>query len=84
MLIPMEVFNKIGEMDESFFVYDEDLDWCLRGRDVGYKVIVLRDAVAYHNSPGTKLIRPSRIYYGTRNRLILARKHGYLTKLNGI
>lgn len=33
-----DVIEKIGLLDESFFMYGEDLDWCWRCREAGWKV----------------------------------------------
>jgi len=33
-----DVINKIGLLDEQFFMYGEDLDWCWRCRDAGFRV----------------------------------------------
>lgn len=31
-------YDDVGELDERFFIFDEDIDWCLRARQVGWKV----------------------------------------------
>jgi GT2 family glycosyltransferase len=33
------VIDKIGLLDEEFFMYGEDLDWCWRAKEAGYKVV---------------------------------------------
>lgn len=38
MMIRKEVYEKIGGLDEIFFMYGEDLDWCYRVQKAGYKV----------------------------------------------
>jgi hypothetical protein len=38
MMIRKEVYDKIGGLDEIFFMYGEDLDWCYRVQKSGYKV----------------------------------------------
>lgn len=39
MLIKKEVIDKIGLLDEEFFMYGEDLDFCFRAKQAGYKVM---------------------------------------------
>ncbi len=39
MLVRMSAINKIGLLDEQFFMYAEDLDWCKRFRESGYRII---------------------------------------------
>lgn len=38
LLIRKSLIDKIGLLDESFFMYGEDLDWCWRCKEAGYKV----------------------------------------------
>jgi GT2 family glycosyltransferase len=38
MLLRREVLERIGLLDERFFMYGEDLDWCLRAREAGWTV----------------------------------------------
>ena len=47
LLIKNKVIKQIGALDERFFMYAEDLDWCKRARDAGFLVV-------YH--PGVTII----------------------------
>ena len=38
MLVRKNVIKKIGLLDEQFFMYGEDLDWCFRCKEAGFKV----------------------------------------------
>ena len=38
MMIRTKYMNEVGLLDEQFFMYAEDLDWCKRFRDAGYKI----------------------------------------------
>lgn len=38
MLVSRAVINKVGLLDERFFMYAEDLDWCKRMRNAGYLI----------------------------------------------
>lgn len=48
MLISREVIDKIGMLDERFFLYFEDLDFCLRATAEGFTVHINPDVVAQH------------------------------------
>jgi hypothetical protein len=48
MGIRREVWEKVGGFDEGFFMYAEDMDWCLRARQAGYEVHYVPDAVITH------------------------------------
>lgn len=39
MLISRKALEAVGPMDEGYFMHFEDLDWCLRFRNAGWKVI---------------------------------------------
>ena len=39
LLIRREVFNKIGLLDKKFFIWFEEVDFCLRARRAGYKIL---------------------------------------------
>jgi len=39
LLVRNEAVLKVGVLDERFFMYAEDLDWCKRFREAGYRVV---------------------------------------------
>lgn len=39
ILVRKEAYEKTNGMDESYFMYAEDLDWCTRIRTVGYEIV---------------------------------------------
>ncbi len=48
MMFRKEVFDRIGEFDERFFLYYEETDLCKRLRDAGLKVFYVHDAEILH------------------------------------
>ena len=48
LMVRREAINKIGPMDERFFMYFEDVDWSRRFWHNDYKVIYYPESVAYH------------------------------------
>lgn len=48
MLISREVITKVGMFDERFFLYYEDLDYCLRAKEAGFTIHINPDVVAEH------------------------------------
>ncbi len=48
MMIKREVYEKIGGLDETFFMYGEDLDWCYRIQKAGYKVYYVHSTQIIH------------------------------------
>jgi GT2 family glycosyltransferase len=48
MLVRRSVIERIGLLDEQFFMYGEDLDWCLRAREAGWTVRYEPSIVVQH------------------------------------
>lgn len=48
MFLRREVYEKIGGLDETFFMYGEDLDWCYRVSQSGYKVYYVHSTKIIH------------------------------------
>ncbi len=75
LLVSRPAIDAVGLLDEDFFAYHEDVDWCVRGRSAGFRVLLVPDARVWH--PDTQLrdeFSPHVTYYVTRNRLLFARK----------
>ncbi len=76
LLIKREVIEKIGLMDEDYFLYFEDADWCLKARKAGYKCVLVPNSKIWHK-PSSSAIEGSfsYIYYHTRNGLLMTKKN---------
>jgi GT2 family glycosyltransferase len=48
MLIRRAVIERVGPFDEAFFMYGEDLDFCLRAKEAGFAVYYNPDATVVH------------------------------------
>ena len=48
MLVRREAFEQVGMMDERFFVYGEETDWCYRFKQAGWKVMFTPCAEIIH------------------------------------
>ncbi|MFZ5376973.1 MAG: glycosyltransferase family 2 protein [Patescibacteria group bacterium] len=49
MMLRWSAVKKIGLLDERFFMYGEDLDWCKRFRDSGFKIIFYPKITLIHH-----------------------------------
>jgi GT2 family glycosyltransferase len=77
MLISKKVFEKVGLMDERYFVYFDDTDFIYRANNLGYKVYYIGNVEVLHkvsNSTGGNETLFS-IYYHNRNRMLFIRKN---------
>ncbi|MDO8658656.1 MAG: glycosyltransferase family 2 protein [Candidatus Levybacteria bacterium] len=76
MLIKKEVFYKIGYFDELFFLYNEDVDFCLRARKESFKTYVVPESFIYHKLSHTVGKNSSfAIYHQTKSALLFGNKH---------
>jgi len=75
-LIKREVIEKIGLMDETYFLYFEESDWTLRANQEGYKSLYVPSASVWHkvSRSGGGISNPIGLYYITRNRWIFMKK----------
>jgi GT2 family glycosyltransferase len=77
MMIRREVIDQIGYLDEQYFAYQEDADYCRRARDAGWQVYYLPTAKIIHfGGQGGSRVQPVRsIIEWHRSYWIYYRKH---------
>lgn len=77
MMIKREVIEKIGYLDDKFYLYLEDLDFCLRAKHAGYKRMYVPSSVIWHVNAGSSggPGNPMHDYYLTRNRLLVGMRY---------
>ncbi len=79
MLIDSNVFKKVGLLPEGYFMYFEDVDFCVKVKDAGYKLIYNPNSEIYHkvsiSSGGEE--SPFIVKYSNRNRLKFMKKYKY-------
>ena len=73
VLLPRAVIEKVGYLDETLFMYCEDVDYCIRLAQEGVPMWFLPDAVIHHKAGGSAGGMLS-VYYITRNTLYLTCK----------
>lgn len=49
MLIRGSVLRSVGLLDDGFFMYDEDVDWCVRARAAGFKLWLVPSSKVLHH-----------------------------------
>lgn len=68
----------VGLLDETFFAYHEEVDWCARARAGGRRIVYCPAAVVTHTGRGGAGGKSSvriRKYFAARNSVLYARKH---------
>jgi GT2 family glycosyltransferase len=77
LLIRSDVIKKIGLLDERFFAYYEETEWCVRVKKAGFKIVFIPQACIWHKiSPQAREASPLVHYYMTRNRLLFLKLTG--------
>ena len=78
MLIPAQIVQQVGMLDEAFFAYCEDIDFSLRVRKAGFLLRYVPTALLWHGShqPTDRARTATYRYLSTRNNLWVVRKHG--------
>lgn len=70
LLVPMAAFSEVGGLDDTFFMYGEDVDMSLRAQRAGYRLAVARRSVVNHRaSSGTGIAARERLMAETSFRL---------------
>lgn len=83
MFIKREVVEKAGFIPDEYFMFSEDIEWSLKIRLAGYKLMVSKKAKVFHKV-GSSFGRGSNLglYYSTRNILFLLKKYApFRTKM---
>jgi GT2 family glycosyltransferase len=60
--IRREAYKEVGGLDERFFMYGEDLDWCKRFSAANWKRIYYHQAEAIHYGGGSSANKPLKFY----------------------
>ncbi|MEK7616029.1 MAG: glycosyltransferase family 2 protein [Patescibacteria group bacterium] len=77
LLIKKEVFSKIGFFDERYFLYYEDVEFCVRAQKAGFKLSGSTAQFMHATSATTSTLGSANLlYYHTRNALLLNKTHG--------
>ena len=76
MLVKKEVFEKIGLLDDRYFLYLEDNDFCQRAQKAGFKVFYVPKAKVWHVNAGSSEVGGGlHDYYLTRNRMLFGMRY---------
>ena len=76
-LVQASVFTQLGLLDERYFIYVEDVEFCYRVRQAGWKILYQPQSVIYHTlGQAFEETKPFiRHYYRDRNRILFTREN---------
>jgi GT2 family glycosyltransferase len=69
MVIRRDAIDKVGLIDEGYFLYYEDSDWCARLIRAGFKLMYIPDAIVWHAVSGSVSNSCFKFSYMMRNRI---------------
>jgi GT2 family glycosyltransferase len=77
VLVRRRVVEQVGALDERFYMYYEETEWCARARRAGFRVVYAPRARVWHKiAPNARSGAPFYHYLMTRNRLLYLRASG--------
>lgn len=72
----VDAIKQVGVLDDRFFMYGEDVDWCRRFHQQGWRVVFYPSAEVIHYGAGSSSNAPQRFYVQLyRSKLMMFQKH---------
>lgn len=84
MLLRRETIEQVGGLDEAFFMYGEDLDWCFRIKEAGWGIYYYPRTSIVHLKGGSARRRPFKIVYEFHRAMILFHRKHYSKRYNSM
>ncbi|MGQ7829925.1 glycosyltransferase family 2 protein [Altererythrobacter sp. Z27] len=75
MLIRRSVWKELSGLDDRFFLYGEDMDFCHRAQDAGWKVGRVAAARIFHDIGSGEFVSPQRLKYRETGTATYHHKH---------
>ena len=76
LLIRRTSWDQVGPLDENIFMYSEELDWCHRARDAGWRVVYVPWAnVLHHEGQSSEQVIAARHIYFQSSKVYYFRKY---------
>ena len=82
MAVRRETIDRIGLLDDRFFMYFEDADLCRRAREASLAVYYVPDITVVHQAGGSTRSRPRAVWRLHKSAFLYHRKHGAHGPLN--
>lgn len=75
MLVRSEAIKQVGKLDEDFFMYGEDIDWCYRIKNAGWDICYypMGEIVHYKKASGKRNVKVIKAFYDAM--ILFYKKH---------
>jgi len=80
-IVRKEIFQEAGGFDSDYFIYDDDTDFSLRTRLLGYKILLVPSAIITHRGGVLRGIDQRNVYHSAKNRVCTLLKNYELRNL---
>jgi N-acetylglucosaminyl-diphospho-decaprenol L-rhamnosyltransferase len=76
LLVRRQAYEQVGGLDEGYFMYSEELDWCRRIKGAGWEIVYLPTAtIVHHEGKSSEQVVPARHIYFQSSKVRYFRKH---------
>jgi GT2 family glycosyltransferase len=75
LLMRRSCYEEVGELDERFFIFDEDMDWCFRAQKAGWKVRYWPGAKMIHVGSAARPFMKDKTFIHFRSHLSYLKKN---------
>jgi GT2 family glycosyltransferase len=74
-VVLQRLLDAVGEMDERYFLYSEEVDWCLRSRELGWRLGFAPRSIVWHKGgQSVGYSSPLHDYHTTRGMLLVVHR----------
>lgn len=80
MLVRKEAIDEVGMLDETFFMYGEDIDWCYRIKEAGWKISYNPTVSIIHYKGASSRKKPTKIVYEFHRAMYIFHKKHFANK----
>ncbi len=81
MLLRREVYEKVGGMDTTYWMYSEETDWCYRIKQAGFRIFYLPEIAIIHiGGASTRQRKPEMMARLTKSKVLFFAKNYGLQK----
>ncbi|MFJ7736030.1 glycosyltransferase family 2 protein [Lysinibacillus sp. NPDC097287] len=82
MMVRREAIEQVGLLDEEFFMYGEDIDWCYRIKESGWRIVYNPTVSITHYKGASSRRKPYKIVYEFHRAMYLFHIKHFATKYN--
>lgn len=82
MMVRRRIIDEIGLLDEEFFMYGEDIDWCYRIKEAGWKIYYCPHVSIVHYKGASSRKKPTKIVYEFHRAMYIFHQKHFAKKNN--